>query len=177
MDWVNKILRVGHQLILGQDNGYLEVVDINTSKITSTHQFEGINDISDILAIDDSQYLVAAYGGLLKTTKDQVLKSSYTGELISSLCQITEKVYLVGLIDDQLEVWNEQTDQKLFKVSIPWVFSIKRVLDSNYFILKTMRDGVQVLTINDLKSGQFYLQHLLDSEEGYNWNYTDSLQV
>ena len=78
----------------------------------------------------------------MKTTKDQVIKSSYRGELISSLCQITDQVYLVGLIDDQLEVWNEQTDQKLFKVNIPWVFSIKRVMDTNNFILKTMRDGV-----------------------------------
>jgi hypothetical protein len=37
MGWVNKILRVGHQLILGQDNGYLQVVDISTANITSTH--------------------------------------------------------------------------------------------------------------------------------------------
>jgi hypothetical protein len=34
---VLKILRVGNQLLLGQRNGYLEVVDINNCNITSTH--------------------------------------------------------------------------------------------------------------------------------------------
>ena len=43
---------------------------MNNSKITSTHKFEEGVDINDIVAIDDTHYLLAAYYGLLKTTKD-----------------------------------------------------------------------------------------------------------
>ena len=35
--WVLKILRAGHELILGEGDGYLEVYDIRTSNKTSTH--------------------------------------------------------------------------------------------------------------------------------------------
>jgi hypothetical protein len=34
---VNKILRAGNELILGENTGYLEVFDIETSRITQTH--------------------------------------------------------------------------------------------------------------------------------------------
>ena len=34
---VFKILRVGNELILGEDEGYLEVFNIETSSITNTH--------------------------------------------------------------------------------------------------------------------------------------------
>ena len=34
---VLKILRVGYELLLGEDSGYLEVFDIKTSSITHTH--------------------------------------------------------------------------------------------------------------------------------------------
>jgi hypothetical protein len=33
--WVFKILRMGHYLLLGEDGGLLEVVDISSSTITS----------------------------------------------------------------------------------------------------------------------------------------------
>jgi hypothetical protein len=47
------------------------VFDIKNSNITSTHKFEEAGVcISDIVAIDDTHYLLAAVGGLLKTTKD-----------------------------------------------------------------------------------------------------------
>ena len=44
--------------------------DMKNSNITSTHRFEEGGNIYDIVAIDYSHYLLAAYKGLLKTTKD-----------------------------------------------------------------------------------------------------------
>jgi hypothetical protein len=35
--WVHKLLRVGHEILLGEYKGYLEVFDIETSSITHTH--------------------------------------------------------------------------------------------------------------------------------------------
>ena len=54
--------------------------------------------------------MLAALEGLLKCTKDQLIKHYHEGELVSSLCQITDSIYLVGFLNDQLIVWNEQTD-------------------------------------------------------------------
>jgi hypothetical protein len=39
------------------------------SYITRTKKFEDGGDIYDIVAIDDTNFLLAAYKGLLKTTK------------------------------------------------------------------------------------------------------------
>ena len=44
--------------------------DMKNSNITSTHRFEEGSHINDIVAIDDTHYLLAAERGLLKTTKD-----------------------------------------------------------------------------------------------------------
>jgi hypothetical protein len=46
------------------------VFDLKNSNITSTHKFEEVSYIWDIVAIDDTHYLLAAGKGLLKTTKD-----------------------------------------------------------------------------------------------------------
>jgi hypothetical protein len=46
------------------------VFDIKNSNITSTHKFKERGSIRDIVAIDDTHYLLAADKGLLKTTKD-----------------------------------------------------------------------------------------------------------
>jgi hypothetical protein len=46
------------------------VFDIKNSNITNTHKFKEGDDIRDIVAIDDTHYLLAADRGLLKTTKD-----------------------------------------------------------------------------------------------------------
>jgi hypothetical protein len=46
------------------------VFDMKNSNITSTHVFIEGSNIWDIVAIDDTHYLLAAYKGLLKTTKD-----------------------------------------------------------------------------------------------------------
>ena len=64
-------------MILGQLNGWLEVVDMETCSITHTHKFTQGDDIYDIIAIDDANYLLAAYKGLLKTTKDQLINQYY----------------------------------------------------------------------------------------------------
>lgn len=77
-----------------------------------------------------------------------------------SLCHITESIYLVGLFKYDLTLWNEQTDQSLFKISSDCVVSIKRVMNTNHFIIKTMwplggGNGVMMLTINDLESKIF----------------------
>ena len=44
--------------------------DMKNSNITNTHLFHDVGHINDILAIDDTHYLLAALEGLLKTTKD-----------------------------------------------------------------------------------------------------------
>jgi hypothetical protein len=69
-DWLYKILRVNSELILGEGYGHLEVFDIENSSITSTHEFTEGGSISDIIAIDDTHYLLGGHRGLLKTTKD-----------------------------------------------------------------------------------------------------------
>ena len=83
MSMVSKILRVGHELILGEGSclevveSCLEVVDIKTLNITSSHRFTETSRILDILAIDDSHYLLCTLNGLMKTTKDQLIKHYY----------------------------------------------------------------------------------------------------
>jgi hypothetical protein len=72
---VYKILRVSNQLLLVENFACIEVVDISNYNITSTHYFkEASKRIIDISAIDESHYLLATIGGLLKTTKDQFIK-------------------------------------------------------------------------------------------------------
>jgi hypothetical protein len=92
---------------------------MNTFTITSSHQFKEAGlDISDIIAIDDTHYLLACFKGLLKTTKDQLIEHYYNGKMVKSLCHVTDSLYLVGLLChvwDSLNgvyaglvVWNEQ---------------------------------------------------------------------
>jgi hypothetical protein len=50
------------------------VFDMKNSNITSTHLFTEGDDIFDIISIDDSHYLLAAWKGVLKTTKERVIK-------------------------------------------------------------------------------------------------------
>jgi hypothetical protein len=143
---------VGNQLLLGESIGYLEVFDINNSKIMSTHKFsEADNYINDIIAIDDTNYLLATAGGLLHTSKDQLIKHYFEGKIAYSMSKITESIYLVGLYN-LLIVCDQKTDQKLFQISKDSVVSIKRVMTTNNFIIKTVEEGVKLLSINDLKS-------------------------
>jgi hypothetical protein len=119
--------------------------------------------------------LLAANKGLLKTTKDQLINHYYEGKTVKSLCHVTDSLYLVGFDYGGLILWNEKTDQLLSKICDDTVFSIKRVLTTNNYIIKTEKDGVKVVTINDLESLQFSVQYLLEvRDEG---NFTDSLQL
>ena len=87
-------------MILGEIGGWLEVVDINTSNITSSHKFtEGGCGINDIIAIDDTHYLLAAHKGYLKTTKDQVIYHYHKGKPVRSLCHLTDSLLLVARLD------------------------------------------------------------------------------
>jgi hypothetical protein len=103
-------LRVNSELILAERDDYLEVFDTETSSITHTHKFTEGGSISDIIAIDDTHYLLAAYEGLLKTTKDQIINHYHKGKGVKSLCHMTESIYLVGSSDDGLILWNEERD-------------------------------------------------------------------
>jgi hypothetical protein len=87
------------------------VFDIKNSNITSSHKFlESYYTIYDIIAIHDSNYLLATSKGLLHTTKDQLINHYLKGELVMSLSDITESIYLVGLYK-HLIVWDQKTDQ------------------------------------------------------------------
>ena len=83
---------------------------------------------------------------------------------------------MLGFRDDGLIVWDEEKDYQLFRISQDKVFSIKRVMTANTFIIKTKLDGVKVLDIDDLKSQHFSLKVILEAKEN-NWNYTESLQL
>ena len=76
----------------------MEVFDIKTSSITSTHEFEEAEyrGILDIIAIDDTHYLLAAWESFLKTTKDQLIKRYDQGKWVRSLCHVTDSIYLLG---------------------------------------------------------------------------------
>jgi hypothetical protein len=93
-DKTNKILRVGNELLLGQAWGLLQVFDIETSTFTSKHRFTEAGDIYDIIAIDETHYLLAADKGLFKTTKNQVINQYHLSQgwlfFVSSLCHITD---------------------------------------------------------------------------------------
>jgi hypothetical protein len=55
------------------------------------------------------------------------------------VCLIADsKYYLVGLENENMiALWDEQTDKQLLRVSGDLAWSIKRVLASNAFLLKT----------------------------------------
>jgi hypothetical protein len=121
---------------------------MNTSTITHTHYFTEGDNIYDIIAIDDTYYLLAASKGLLKTTKDQLINHCPKGKDVISLCHVTDSLYLLGLYWNGLILWNEQTDQLVSKICDSTVSSIKRVMTTNNYVIKT-NEGVKVVTIND----------------------------
>ena len=58
----------------------MEVFDIKTCNIMSAHRFTEEDIILDIIAIDDTHYLLAASKGLLKTTKDKLISRYHKGK-------------------------------------------------------------------------------------------------
>ena len=63
----------------------------------------------------------------------------------------------------------------MFQISDGPIDSIKRVISTDNYILRKRNDGLKLLTINDLESKKFTVEHLLDVKDFY--NFTDSLQV
>jgi len=64
IDWVYKILNARNELVLGEGLGYLEVFDIKKCNITQTIKFTEADYLNDIVAIDESNYLLGANKGL-----------------------------------------------------------------------------------------------------------------
>jgi hypothetical protein len=149
---------------------------MKTSTVTHTHKFTEGDDITDIIAIDETHYLLAGREGLLKTTKDQLINHYHKGKKVRSLCRVTHSLYLVGFWKDTLILWNEQTDQLLSQICGGTVWSIKRVITTNNYLIKTYNEGVKVVTINDLMPLKFSVRHLLDAKEYWGVP-TDSLQL
>jgi hypothetical protein len=67
---VKSMLRKGHELLLGEFYGWLEVFDISSATITHTGKIRDASDIHDIVAIDETQLLIASNIGILKCTKE-----------------------------------------------------------------------------------------------------------
>jgi hypothetical protein len=92
----------------------LEVFDIKTSTLKSSYYFWLDLEIYDIVAIDDFNYLLASSCGLLKTTKNKVIKHYYRGNWAASLCHVAHSLYLVGfrsgLTDKRLILWNQKKE-------------------------------------------------------------------
>jgi hypothetical protein len=55
--------------------------------------------------------------------------------------------------------------------------SIKRVMNTNNYILKTRCNGLKLLTISGLESKQFIVSHLLEFNSDDYYNLTDTLLV
>jgi hypothetical protein len=55
------------------------------------------------------------------------------------------------------------------------VCSIKRILNTNTFIIKTLWNGLKSLTIKNLIKSEFSVKNLLEAKED-SWNNTASLQ-
>ena len=101
-------------MLLGEDLGLLEVFNIKTSKVTTYNYFWLELNIYDIIAIDDFNYLLASNCGLLKTTKNKVIKHYFRGNWGTSLCHVAHSLYLVGFrlgfTDKRLILWNQQKE-------------------------------------------------------------------
>lgn len=173
------MLMVGQELVLGEKEGYIQVFDIKKLEFSHTKQFIEIGHMMcDMIVIKDShQLLMAGAKGLLKATKDQAIKHSFQGKFALSICHIIESLYLVGFMDYGLIVWNEQTDEKLFQICQDRVDSIKRILTTNTYFIKTYKNGLMSLTIKNLKDSQFSLEHFIEEKDEKDVGHTDSLQI
>ena len=90
----------------------------------------------------------------------------YKGTSVTTLCHIADSIYLVGSYGlESMAVWNEQTDQELFTVYNNRVVSIKRVLSTSSFIIRTSKEGVKLLSIKDIATKQFSLHNLLEAND------------
>jgi hypothetical protein len=74
---LNKILRNGNELVLGEGDGWLEVFAISSATIMHSTLIKEHAHINDIVAIGDSHFLLASKTGLLKSTNDQMTAQYY----------------------------------------------------------------------------------------------------
>ena len=67
-----KIFRNQHELLLGELHGWLEVLDVKNATITHSKRIFMLGHIHilDILAIDQTQFLLRSGIGLYKVTKE-----------------------------------------------------------------------------------------------------------
>ena len=63
---MNKILRKGNELLLCQEDGWLEVFEISSATITHAWKIKEATYIYDIVMIDESHLLLATNEDLLK---------------------------------------------------------------------------------------------------------------
>jgi hypothetical protein len=59
-------LRKGHELLLVQIGGWLEVLEISSNTITHSQKIRDVNYILDIVVFDETHFLLAASICLLK---------------------------------------------------------------------------------------------------------------
>ena len=84
---VIKILRFENILLLGEINGQLEMINLNTNKIVFSQSFDGAGlAIYDIIAFSDSEFLLATQQGLIKATRNTTINTYFLGKTVSSLC-------------------------------------------------------------------------------------------
>jgi len=145
---------------------------MTSGTITHTWEFKEASFIQDILAIDETHLLLAHSKGLLKANREKIVAHYYQKKFVTALCHISGSIYLVGFDGNGLVVWNEQTDQELFRVYERNVNSIKRVISTKSFIIHTAYEGVKLLTIKDLATNQFSLHHLFEALD-----YRNSLRI
>lgn len=69
---------------MGGYKGHLQLLDMSSCNITHEKMYD-IDIFYDMLAIDDSQFLLATENGMLKTTKDMLLKHYHKGSGVGSL--------------------------------------------------------------------------------------------
>jgi hypothetical protein len=123
------------------------VFDLNKYAITSSHEFSYLGfTIHEIVAIDDAHLLLGTNEGLKKAKKDQILKHFYEGRNVSNICLIADSFYLLGLnnfskhdLKEQLCVWDEHTGEELYHIIQDPIWSIKRVMTTNTYIIKSFK--------------------------------------
>ena len=106
-----------------------------------------------MIGIDENQYLLAITIGVLLASKERVIKKYKSFFHATSLCHYTGSLFLVGN-HHYLQVWDYLRGEMLFDIdrcSYP-IASIKRVLSTDNYIIKTKYKGVNLLAINDLKT-------------------------
>jgi hypothetical protein len=74
---VRYIFRNGHELLLSEYDGWLEVFDIISATISHTWQLNEIHYIQAFEAIDKTKYLLACTTGLFKSTKGKMIEHYY----------------------------------------------------------------------------------------------------